>query len=206
MHNLRSKARAACVLALFALSAGCGKSTQQTAQAADAPQPKGGATLLAAQEEGSNSLDIHGVGTNRPAYGSSWNVYDRLISFGKKTRPDGQVMYDYQNPQPELAERWEIDPGKSITFHLRKNATFHDGSKVTAQDVKWSFDRALGMGGFPTFQMKAGSLEKPEQFEAIDETTFRVHLLRVDKLTLPDLGVPVAAIYNSKLALKHATP
>ena len=36
---------------------------------------------------------------------------------------------------------------------------------VTAQDVKWSYDRALAMGGFPQFQMKAGSLEDPAQFK-----------------------------------------
>jgi hypothetical protein len=40
--------------------------------------------------------------------------------------------------------------------------------------VKWSFDRAVTVGGFPTFQMKAGSLEKPEQFTALDDYTFKV--------------------------------
>jgi peptide/nickel transport system substrate-binding protein len=163
-------------------------------------------TLMIAREEGANSLDIHGVGTNRPAYGTSWNVYDRLVTYGKKTSPDGQAMYDFQKLEPELAERWEIDPQKRfITFHLRRDAKFHDGTTVTAADVKWSFDRALAIGGFPTFQMKAGSLEKPEQFEVVDPLTFRVHLLRDDRLTLPDIGVPVAAIYNSTLAKSHAT-
>jgi peptide/nickel transport system substrate-binding protein len=203
MNNARSLTLGLCLLA--ASGAACGKA-DHTAHAADSPNSSSsGSTLLVAVEEGANSLDIQGVGTNRPSYGASWNVYDRLITFGKKTRPDGQVMYDYQKPEPELAERWEIDPGKSITFYLRKDATFHDGSSVTAHDVKWSFDRAVTIGGFPTFQMKAGSLEKPDQFEVIDDSTFRVKLLRADKFTLPDLGVPVPAIYNSKLAKSHAT-
>jgi len=164
-------------------------------------------TLMIAREEGANSLDIHGVGTNRPAYGTSWNVYDRLVTYGKKLSPDGQPMYDFEKLEPELAERWEVDPEKRfIDFHLRKDAKFHDGTPVTAADVKWSFDRAVSIGGFPTFQMKAGSLEKPEQFEVVGPHTFRVHLLRDDRLTLPDIGVPVAAVYNSKLAKSHATP
>ena len=79
----------------------------------------------------------------------------------------------------------------SATFKLRRDAKFHDGTPVTANDVKWSFDRAVTVGGFPTFQMKAGSLEKPEQFVAVDDHTFRIDFLRKDKLTLPDLGVPV---------------
>ena len=62
----------------------------------------------------------------------------------------------------------------SCTFKLRKDAKFHDGTPVTAKDVKWSFDRAVKVGGFPTFQMSAGSLEKPEQFVVVDDHTFRV--------------------------------
>src|SRR5262249_380151 len=62
----------------------------------------------------------------------------------------------------ELATRWQLAPdGMSVTFTLRQDAKFHNGTPVTAQDVKWSFDRAVSIGGFPTFQMKAGSLEKP---------------------------------------------
>ena len=44
----------------------------------------------------------------------------------------------------------------SVTFKLKKNAVFHDGTPVTAKDVKWSLDRAVTVGGFPTFQMGAG--------------------------------------------------
>lgn len=163
-------------------------------------------TLLVVVESGPNSLDIHGLGANRPSYGAAWNSYDRLLTYGAKTLADGTKMYDYTKLEAELAERWELAAdGKSVTFFLRKNAVFHDGSPVTAQDVKWSFDRAVSVGGFPTFQMKAGSLEKPEQFEVVDAHTLKVNFLRQDKLTLPDLAVPVAAIYNSTLAKKHAT-
>jgi peptide/nickel transport system substrate-binding protein len=163
--------------------------------------------LLVVVESGPNSMDIQGVGANRPAYGASWNVYDRLMTYGVKKLPDGSEMYDYTQLKPELATKWEIaKDGKSVTFHLRRDARFHDGTPVTAADVKWSFDRAVSVGGFPTFQMKAGSLEKPEQFVVVDPYTLRVDFLRHDKLTLPDLAVPVAAVYNSKLAKKHATP
>lgn len=163
-------------------------------------------TLLIINETGPNSLDIHGVGANRPSYGVAWNAYDRLLTYGKKKLPNGVMSYDYTKLEPELAESWEVaKDGMSVTFKLRKNAKFHDGTPVTAKDVKWSFDRALAMGGFPTFQMKAGSLEKPEQFEVIDDHTLKITFLRKDKMTLPDLAVPVASIYNSELAKKNAT-
>jgi peptide/nickel transport system substrate-binding protein len=53
--------------------------------------------------------------------------------------------------------------------------------------------------------MKAGSLEKPEQFVAVDDHTFRVDFIRKDRLTTPDLAVIVPAVYHSELIKKHAT-
>jgi peptide/nickel transport system substrate-binding protein len=92
-----------------------------------------------------------------------------------------------------------------VTFKLRKNAKFHDGTPVTAKDVKWSFDRAVSVGGFATFQMAAGSLEKPEQFEVVDDHTFRVKFIRKDKLTMNNIAVPVPCVFNSELVKKNAT-
>lgn len=155
-------------------------------------------TLLVVTESGPNNVDIHGVGTNRPGYEVSWNCYDRLFTHGKKTLADGTESYDRDKYEPELAESWDIGPN-AATFKLRKDAKFHDGTPITAKDVKWSFDRAVSVGGFPTFQMKAGSLEKPEQFVAVDDHTFRVDFIRKDALTIPDLGVIVPCVFNSEL-------
>lgn len=161
-------------------------------------------TLLIVSESGPNNLDIHGVGTNVPGYEVSWNCYDRLITHEMKTGPNGQPYYDKDKFKGELAEDMTIGD-MSATFKLKKNATFQDGTPVTAKDVKWSLDRAVTVGGFPTFQMRAGSLTKPEQFVVVDDHTFRVDFLKKDRLTIPDLAVVVPAIYNSELVKKNAT-
>jgi microcin C transport system substrate-binding protein len=45
---------------------------------------------------------------------------------------------------PGLARRWEISPdGLSFTFHLDPLARWSDGRPVTAEDVKWTFDRVM---------------------------------------------------------------
>ncbi|MGA6995499.1 MAG: ABC transporter substrate-binding protein [Pseudolabrys sp.] len=161
-------------------------------------------TLLIVSESGPNNLDIHGVGTNVPGYEVSWNCYDRLISHEMKTGPNGQPYYDKNKFKPELAEDMNIGD-MSVTFKLKKKATFQDGTPVTAKDVKWSLDRAVSVGGFPTFQMGAGSLTKREQFVAVDDDTFRVDFARKDRLTVPDLAVIVPCVVNSELVKKHAT-
>jgi peptide/nickel transport system substrate-binding protein len=163
-------------------------------------------TLLVLVENGPNSLDIHGVGTTFRSYVACWNLYDRLLTFGQKPLPGGGLSYDYTKIETELAEDFSVSPeGMSVTFKLRRNATFHDGAPVTAHDVKWSLDRAVTVGGFPTFQMAAGSLQKPEQFVVLDDHTIRIDFLRKDKLTVPDLAVVVPAVFNSKLARSHAS-
>jgi peptide/nickel transport system substrate-binding protein len=160
-------------------------------------------TMLIVSESGPNNIDIHGVGTNVPGYEVSWNCYDRLISHEMKT-VNGTPYYDRDKFKMELADDMKLGD-MSATFKLKKKATFQDGTPVTAKDVKWSLDRAVKVGGFPTFQMAAGSLTKPEQFVVVDDNTFRVDFARKDRLTIPDLAVIVPCIMNSELVKKHAT-
>jgi peptide/nickel transport system substrate-binding protein len=161
-------------------------------------------TLLVVSESGPNNIDIHGRGTNVPGYEVSWNCYDRLISHEMKTLPNGVEYYDRDKFKMELAEDMNVGD-MSVTFKLRKDAKFQDGTPITAKDVKWSLDRAVTVGGFPTFQMAAGSLEKAEQFVVVDDTTVRVDFLRKDRLTIPDLAVIVPCVLNSELVKKNAT-
>jgi oligopeptide transport system substrate-binding protein len=50
---------------------------------------------------------------------------------------------DEAKPVPDIAESWKTsDDGKTYTFYLRKGVKFHDGREVTAQDFKYSWERA----------------------------------------------------------------
>jgi peptide/nickel transport system substrate-binding protein len=162
--------------------------------------------LVVVGEQGPNSLDTMVPVANDYARLVCWNVYDRLVTHGTKTMPNGATGYDVKVMKPELAESWDISPDKkTIIFHLRKDAVFHDGSPVTADDVKWSFDRAVSVGGFATVQMGAGSMLKPEQFSVVDAHTFKMIFDKPNRLTMQDLVVPIPCIINSKLAKQHAT-
>ena len=61
------------------------------------------------------------------------NIFEGLVQFGER----GEV-------RPAVAERWEVSPdGKVYTFHIRETARFHNGRRVRADDVKYSFERQL---------------------------------------------------------------
>ncbi len=46
-------------------------------------------------------------------------------------------------------------------------------------------------------------MEKPEQFVAVDDKTFRIDFIRKDKLLMPDLGVTIPFVFDSELAQKN---
>jgi len=65
------------------------------------------------------------------------SCYDRLVEM----TPDGTDI------APGLATNWTIsDDGLTYTFHLVEGATFHDGSVLTADAVKYSLERSINLG------------------------------------------------------------
>ncbi|HEY7545813.1 MAG TPA: ABC transporter substrate-binding protein [Blastocatellia bacterium] len=61
------------------------------------------------------------------------NIFEGLVRFGER----GEI-------RPAVAERWEISPdGRVYTFRLRESARFHNGRRVRADDVKFSFERQM---------------------------------------------------------------
>src|SRR4030095_12099025 len=90
-----------------------------------------------------NTLDTKLSGATRAAVAVSLSTYDRLVSFGRK-QLNGKWVFDLGTITGELAESYEVSPdGLKMTFRLRKDAKFQDGSAVTAEDVKWSLDRVV---------------------------------------------------------------
>ena len=164
--------------------------------------------MVIVSEMGPNGLDTMVPTANDHSRMVVWQAYDRLVSHGEKKLADGTVSYDAKvidaGAGRELgSQRRTARPIFSICARMRRSTT---ARPVTAKDVKWSFDRAIAAGGFPAVQMAAGSLVKPEQFSVVDDHTFKATFDQLNKLTMPDLVVPVPVIVNSELAKKHATP
>ncbi len=152
-----------------------------------------------------NTLDTTMPGATREAFGLSMNVYDRLFSFGRKKVGDNWA-FDPDTIRGELAKSYSISPdSKVITITLRPDATWHDGTPVTAEDVKWSLDRHVTAKSLAAPQFTTGSLNSADQFKIVDPQTVTVTLDKPDRLALANLCVCYAIMINSKLAKKHAT-
>ena len=71
---------------------------------------------------------------------------------------------------PSLAESWTMSKdGRVWEFVLRKNARFHNGDPVTAEDVKFSFERYRGAAA-PLFK------ERVREIQVVDPGRVRFHL------------------------------
>jgi microcin C transport system substrate-binding protein len=98
-----------------------------------------------------------------------------------------------------VAESAEVaDDGKSVTFHLRPEAKFADGTPVTADDVVFSFD-ILKSKGHPLYHQ---TLQDVTKAEALDPHTVRYDftgdLIRDLPLTVAALPIVSKAYYATR--------
>ena len=79
------------------------------------------------------------------------------------------LRYDEDwNPQPYLAESWEIsDDGLRVTLHLVKGATFHDGAPITSKDVAFSISTVQANHPFKTMFAPVVSVDTPDDYTAV---------------------------------------
>lgn len=103
------------------------------------------------------------VGSDLTACKLLVNIYDTLIFNDSDTGLPG----------PFVAKSWEVtDEGKTWIFYLNEGINFHDGSELTAEDVKFSMDRITTIGEGYAYLF----LDKVASSEVIDKYTISFHL------------------------------
>ena len=81
---------------------------------------------------------------------------------------------DLTTPKPSLATSWDIkDAGTNwdITFKLKSGVKFASGNPLTADDVVYSFQRAIKLNKSPAFLYTDIAGLKPENIKATDLST-----------------------------------
>jgi peptide/nickel transport system substrate-binding protein len=85
------------------------------------------------------------------------------------------VTYDFDlSVKPLLAESWEMSPdGKTYTFHLVRNATWHDGVPFTSADVKYTAEEIHKKykPGLKDILAKLIEVETPDNYTAVYKFT-----------------------------------
>ena len=130
------------------------------AQAAAAPAQAGG-TLTFVLENDVIDFDpmLSRAFVDRNAH---YQIYDSLV----RVDQSGKII-------PWLADKWETSPdGKQITFTLRKDVKYHDGTPFDAESVKWNIDRYRTTDS----SQRKGELAPVASVDVVDPSTVRFNL------------------------------
>lgn len=133
------------------------------------------------------------------------NVIPYMVDYAVTTS-DGAKVQDTQKILPTFAESFTPDSSqKNWTLKLRQGITFPSGNELTAEDVKWSKDRAFAAptGNVAGIYRLIG-LTKPDQVKVVDKYTVRFEQSHPSALT-PQIQVICLYVYDSKQAKQHAT-
>ena len=101
--------------------------------------------------------------------------------------PDGTL-------QPMLAERWEQTSPTSYRFYIKQGVKFHNGEEATAEDVKFTLDRALSPAGTTAHAL----IRDLDTVDVVDKYTVQLNLKRPSTPFLFALGESWAGIVNKK--------
>ncbi|WP_327096854.1 ABC transporter substrate-binding protein [Nocardia vinacea] len=156
----RIAAVAAAVTAAASLAA-CG--TDSATGGGDAGPPQPGGTLRYGLSQAPTCSDPAQSGTNQTLYVTR-QVVDSLTDQDPKT---GEI-------KPWLAKSWEISSdAKVFTFHLADGVTFSDGTSLTADSVRNTFDSVIKLGAVKT-PLGSSYLTNYVGTTAVDKLTARV--------------------------------
>jgi peptide/nickel transport system substrate-binding protein len=157
-----------------------------------AEQPKAGGTLIFAVAAEPASYDLH----RETSFASIHPVaphYSLLIKFDQ---------WKYPEIEGDVAESWSISKdGLTYTFKLRKGIKFHDGSLLTAKDVKATYDKII----FPpegVSSARKASYDMVKSVEAPDDQTVVFRLEWAAASLLANLASPWNPIYKADILAK----
>ncbi len=159
------------VFCLAASLCACGGGTKpgaQTSSESSAGEPAdGGEIVVGITADLDASLDPHVSSSSAGTREVLFNIFEGLV----KPTPNGDLM-------PALAESYSVsDSADVFTFTLREGVKFHNGNKVTAEDVVYSLSRAAGLDtGTPLVSDVAGI----SSVEAKDDRTVVITLSAPD--------------------------
>lgn len=170
-----------------------------------------GATIVIANGEDLDELDPHYF-KSIPAYYAVANLYDNLFAYDYTTQPDGGLF-----PKQEADGSWTLlpwllesssvsDDKKTLTFKLRKDVVFSDGTPMSAADVKATWDRGLSdTSGYSKTVFNLMSLMTPDQIAQPDDYTIVVTLQQPTVFALKMIAVNVLSIMSAKALEAHKT-
>ncbi|GEM34016.1 peptide ABC transporter permease [Nocardia neocaledoniensis NBRC 108232] len=189
-----SRHRLAAVVGVFATAAtvvACGGESAGPGGQAGPPQP--GGTLRYGLSQAPSCSDPAQAGSNQSIYVAR-QIVDSLTDQDPKT---GAIT-------PWLARSWEVSPdAKVFTFRLADGVTFSDGTPLTADSVRDTFDAVVRLGGAKA-PLGTSYLTNYVGTTAVDKLTARVEFSQPNAQFLQASSTPQLGILGQATNAKPA--
>jgi peptide/nickel transport system substrate-binding protein len=185
-----------------ALLAACGPS-----QTGGAPSGGGGATPSgAAPQPSTRSKVIIGIIQEPTALDPTADATASIATTLRDNLYEGLVRLDASGKLlPSLARSWEVSQDNTaVTFHLQSGVKWHDGSPFSAQDVKFSWDRAADPNTKPVNPHR-DYWAPVKSVDVVDDMTVKVTLSSYSDNWLFHMAAGSACIVSSKTAATNTT-
>ncbi len=164
--------------------------------------------LVVAVLDTPNTLDAE-FATTPDAWEMPLATCSFLDSYTYKPGPDGVQIPDPSAPfLPGLAQRWSFsNHGRTITFQLRRGVRSQFGNLLTAQDVKWSWDRAFALKAVGIWMFQSAEVTSQKDIRVLGPNTLSVTTQEPTNLFLANQAIPQEApcILDYSQVKKHIT-
>jgi peptide/nickel transport system substrate-binding protein len=134
------------------------------------------------------------------------NVYEWLVDYDITEEADGTQIADPNAFVGGLAEKFEWnDDGTAVTFTLRDGLKFSNGDPLTAEAVKFTFDRIFDQQGVTYGNMTMAAVSDKDHVKVIDERTIEMTVDTPNTLLFGNMAQFGNSILNPAVVEPHMT-
>jgi peptide/nickel transport system substrate-binding protein len=155
-------------------------------------QPAGGTLILGSTSSSNLTTVNYFFADNFPTQDINGLIFESLVNAFPDPSNNADLLLNGHFFVPALADYYEIaEDGRTYTFYLNANATFHDGTPVTAHDVVMVCDAQANENSGSSYT--STFVTTLESWTAIDDKTFQWVTLEAfpQLVVFPNIALPV---------------
>jgi peptide/nickel transport system substrate-binding protein len=185
---------------LSGLLAGCGASPEGPS---DSGGGKGSKLAIGVNAD-ADTVDPQAFKTI-PGYYMLANLYDQLIDLEAQPQK-GALVAEGTTTAPMIASSMDVSNDRTkLTFKLAPNAKFSDGTPITAEDVKYTFQRGIEGEQYTNLVMSMLTLSKTSNIKIEDPRTVSFLIDEPNPMSERLVNLQVMSIQSKKVGEQHAT-
>jgi peptide/nickel transport system substrate-binding protein len=190
-------------LALAGIGASSASATPAHRQAAQTTQRKdAGTTLVIGVASDPQTLD--------PEYGQATranelikNIYAQWVHYAPIHTAGTDMKANLKNVVGEALASYSQTPDGTVTLKLRPGIKSAQGNPLTADDMVYKIQRALGLNAGSVFDFNILGLTKPDQVTKVDNETIKIKLPTASPILGPMLRDQDAGLLDSTVLKQH---